>query len=251
MTETSLEPRDQRVRETAGAFLREALAAFPDGVASYALTGSCLTADYVPGSSDINSVLVLQDMSPEKLDALAAMGRRFGKKGFRAPLVMTPDYIERSLDVFPIEFLDIKLIHKTIHGAELFSGLTIAKPMLRLQCERDLKAKLINLRQGYISCSGDGKGLRALLHEAYAGYFPLFRAMLAVCGEGGEPPVLKGDVLTAMESRFGHGLDSLREIRAMGPAGFFSSGHGEAREIFNKVYKVTHELSLTMDRVAC
>lgn len=241
---------DPSVRGVAEAFLKDILQAFPEGVESYALTGSCLTADFVPGRSDINSVLVLTEMSPAYLDRLASLGRRHGKKGMRAPLVMTCPYIERSLDVFPIEFLDIKLIHKTIHGAELFSGLTISKPLLRLQCERDLKAKIIHLHQGYISCSGGGRGLRALLNEAWPGFFPLFRAMLSLVRLKQGPALLKEEVLASMESAFGISLDCLREVRAMTLKRGFGLDWGTAKETFTKVYKVTHELSLTMDRIS-
>lgn len=245
-----LEKLDPHLRSVVGLFLKDVLQAFPGGIESYALTGSCLTADYVPGRSDINSVLVLKEMSPALLDRLASLGRRYGRKGMRAPLVMTCPYIERSLDVFPIEFLDIRLIHKTIHGAELFSGLSISKPLLRLQCERDLKAKIIHLHQGYICCSGSGRGLRALLNEAWPGFFPLFRAMLSLVRLKQEPALLKEEVLESMESAFGISLDCLREVRAMALKRVFWLDRGAAKEIFTKVYKVTHDLSLTMDRIS-
>jgi hypothetical protein len=251
MTEPNLDTIDPQIRGVVGAFLQEALDSFGSGMESLALTGSCVTGDYVHGRSDINSVLVLNEMAPALLDKLASMGRRYGKKRLRAPLVMTPEYIERSLDVFPIEFFDIKLIHATVHGPDRFSGLTINKSLLRLQCERDLKAKLIHLHQGYISCSGGGRGLRALLAEALPGFFPLFRAMLSLCQMSKEPAVLKDEVLTDTEAAFGLSLDCLREVRAMAAKRGFGCDWSGAKETFTKVYKATYDLSLTMDRISC
>jgi hypothetical protein len=249
-TESGIQDLDPQIRGVVESFVQDICASFPEGIASFAVTGSCITGDYVQGKSDINSVLVLKDMATSFLDKLASMGRRYGKKRLRAPLIMTPEYIDRSHDVFPIEFLDIKLIHKTVIGTDFFTDLPINRSLLRLQCERDLKSKLILLHQGYISCSGGGRGLRDLLIEAYPGFFPLFRAMLSIVQVTGSPPILKADVLSGMESGFGISLDPLREIRAMALKRGFGHDWSVAREIFNEVYKITHDLSFTMDRIA-
>ncbi len=231
-------------------FVQELTLTFSREIISIAITGSCLTGDYTHGKSDINSVLVLENMEPTCLDKLASLRRRYGKKRLRAPLTMTREYIERSLDVFPIEFLDIKLIHKTVYGNDLFSDLSINKSMLRLQCERDLKAKLIHLHQGYISCSGGGRGLRSLLLEAYPGFFPLFRAMLSIVRINTPPSILKEDVLSDIELNFGISMTPLREIRAFSLKRSFGFDWSVAKDVFKQVYQVTHELSLTMDRLS-
>ncbi len=249
-TDLSILEINPQIAGVANTFVQEISSAFSQQVLSLSLTGSCLTGDYIHGKSDINSVLVLREMDPSCLDKLASMGRRYGKKRLRAPLTMTREYIERSLDVFPIEFLDIKLIHKTVYGEDLFSDLSINKSLLRLQCERDLKAKLIHLHQGYISCSGGGRGLRALLLEAYPGFFPLFRAMLSIVRINRPPSILKAEVLSDMESHFGISMDSLRDIKAFSMKRGFGFDWSLVKNVFNQVYKVTHELSFTMDRLS-
>lgn len=131
-----------------------------------AITGSVLTPDYIAKRSDINSVIVVRDLGMELLEALAALGKSHGKKGIRAPLIMTPEYIERSRDVFPLEFLEIRLLHLTVCGEECFDKIPLEPEHLRHQCERDLKARLIHLRQGYIAAAGDTREITALLLEA-------------------------------------------------------------------------------------
>jgi len=195
-------------------------------------------------------VLVLKDMCPPCLDTLAAMGRRYGKKNLRAPLIMTPDYIQRSLDVFPMEFLDIKLVHATAYGQELFSDICVSKPLLRLQCERELKAKLIHLLNGYVASMGKGRELENLLLGAYPGYFPLFRGMLTLAPMNGKPAILKDDVLKEMESAFSVPLGCLRDARAMGLTRGFFHDWSAAKRVFDQLYKATNDLSLIMDRIA-
>jgi hypothetical protein len=114
---------------------------------------------------------------------------------------MTSEYIQNSLDVFPIEFLNIRLLHETMFGEDLFQNLVIDKSDLRLQCERELKARLIGLRQGYLSSSGDAKILTDLFINTISGYIPLFRGIILILGK--EPPLKNEAVLTVLSETSG------------------------------------------------
>jgi hypothetical protein len=149
---------------------------------SFYVVGGALTEDFDEKTSEINSVIVLQDMDLAFIEYLAPLGRVYKKKGVAAPLIMTPAYISSSLDVFPIEFHEFRLIHEAIFGEDLFVGLDIEAAHLRLQCEREIKTKLIGLRQGYISSLGDKRLLSEGLAESIAGMIPLFRAVLRLIG---------------------------------------------------------------------
>ena len=104
-----------------------------DKMHSVHIVGSALTEDYDPKISDINSVMVLQKMDLKFLEILAPLGKKFGKKGLAAPLIMTPTYIYKSLDVFPIEFLNMKLFHQTVFGEDIFQDVNIENSDLRRQ----------------------------------------------------------------------------------------------------------------------
>ena len=178
-------------------FQDEILKRHKDNIHSITITGSSLTDDFDSEKSDVNSVLVLNRMDLAFLEVLASLGKTYGKKGISAPLIMTPEYIMHSLDVFPIEFLNIKLLHETVFGEDLFQNLAIDRKDLRLQCERELKVRLIGLRQGYISSMGDAKILSDLFINTIAGYIPLFRGVILIFGK--EPPLGNEDVLRVLE----------------------------------------------------
>ena len=178
-------------------FQEEILRRYKDNIQSITITGSALTDDFVPGKSDVNSVFVLGEMDLKFLEILAPLGKKYGKKRIAAPLIMTPEYIETSLDVFPMEFLNIKLLHKTLYGEDIFQNLKIDLSDLRLQCERELKVRLIGLRQGYLSSSGDRKILTDMFVDSFSGYIPLFRSIIVLLEK--EPPLRNHDVLTALE----------------------------------------------------
>ncbi len=178
-------------------FQDEILNSYKDKIHSITITGSALTDDFDPGKSDVNSVFVLTEMDFNFLELLAPLGKKYRKKNIAAPLIMTPEYIINSLDVFPLEFLNIKLLHKTIFGEGLFQDLEINRSDLRLQCERELKVRLIGLRQGYISCLGNSKMLMDMFIDSFSGYIPLFKGIILLLGK--EPPVTSHDVIAVLE----------------------------------------------------
>ncbi len=178
-------------------FQDEILYRHKDKIHSITITGSALTDDFDPVKSDVNSVFVFHAMDLEFLELLAPLGKTYGKKRIASPLIMTPEYIMNSLDVFPMEFLNIKLLHKTTFGEDLFQTLEIDRSDLRLQCERELKVRLIGLRQGYLSSSGDARILKDLFVGTVTGYIPLFRSIISILGK--EPPLTNEDVLTVLE----------------------------------------------------
>jgi predicted nucleotidyltransferase len=182
-------------------FLEETLKESREKIHSIHIIGSALTTDYHPQRSDVNSVVVLKKMDLPFLKVLAPLGKKYGKKGVSAPLIMTPEYIENSLDVFPVEFLNIRSIHKTLLGEDIFGGIEISRSDLRQQCERELKVRLIGLRQGYLSSSGDRKILTEKFISAFSGYMALFRGILFLLGK--EPPIGMEEILASLEETSG------------------------------------------------
>lgn len=178
-------------------FLDDVLESRQDKIHSVHMTGSALTDDYDPRHSDINSVCVLKDMDLKFLESLAPLGKKYRKKKVAAPLIMTPAYVAQSLDVFPIEFLNIRMLHYTFWGEDIFKEIHIDPAHLRHQCERELKVKLIGLRQGYISASGDRKMLTDAFISSFAGYIPLFRGFIVMLGK--DAPLNSDDVLSALQ----------------------------------------------------
>ena len=181
-----------------------------DKLHSVHLVGSALTQDYDPKTSDINSVMVLQKMDFKFLELLAPLGKKYGKKGVAAPLIMTPTYIHQSLDVFAIEFLNMKLFHHTVFGEDIFKDVNIENTNLRLQCERELKVKLIGLRQGYISAAGDKNILARGFIDAIAGYMPLFKSIIFLLGK--EVPRNNREILSVLEEGSGVPTDVFKLV---------------------------------------
>jgi hypothetical protein len=145
---------------------------------SITVVGSGTGPDFKVGISDINTVLVLSGQDRSALDVISGMGKGLHKRHMALPLLMTPQYIERSRDVFGVELLDFQVSGKTILGDNPFEGLTFERSDVRLQCERELKAMLIRLRQGYMASAGNTRMLRDVLVSTGKTLLPYLRAMV-------------------------------------------------------------------------
>jgi hypothetical protein len=206
---------------------------------SFHLVGSAVLPDYNAKLSDINSVLVLRTMDLRVLAFLAPLGKKYGKKRIAAPLVMTPEYITGSLDVFPIEFLDFKLIHKTVHGIDLFQDLRIDMPHLRLQCEREIKTKLIGLRQGYVSSLGKKEEIAAMLVRSFTGSMALFRAIISLLGK--EPPAPRTEVITMLGAATGIKTDILEKLLML-KSNLLKPSEHELASFFERYYNTLESM---------
>ena len=70
--------------------------------------------------------------------------------------------------------------HHVLFGEDPLAGIAIGHEHLRLQLERELKEKLLALREGYLLTGGSPKRVLALLTASVASFLVLFRGLAAV-----------------------------------------------------------------------
>ncbi len=226
--------------------LDDILGEHASNIHSIHITGSAVISDYHEKFSDINSVIVLHDMDLKFITFLAPLGKKYGKKRIAAPFVMTPVYIRTSLDAFPMEFLDFKLIHKTVYGPDIFMTLEIAKAPLRLQAEREIKTKLIHLRQGYISSLGKKEHLSAVLVRSFTGSMALFRSILTLLGK--TPPVARAEVISSLGSASAIDTEIFRNLLSL-KAGLIKPSEHELRTLFERYYHALESVEKIIDEL--
>jgi hypothetical protein len=227
-------------------FLEDLLSRYEDKIHSIHVTGTAITDDFDEKVSDVNSIIVLKEMDVTFLQLLAPLGKKYRRDRIAAPLIMTPEYIETSLDVFPVEFYNFKLIHSTVFGESIFTYIEIDRMNLRHQCERDLKTKLIWLRQGYISSMGNRKMLTEGFVRSITDYIPLFRAIIALFGT--EPPVRQKEVITALSDTVNINTDVFASVLKEKHDKVKLSME-ELNTIFEDYYAATEALGKIVDQI--
>ncbi len=143
-----------------------------------------------------------------------------------------------------MEFLDFKLIHKTIYGPDLFTGLQILPANLRLQCEREIKTRQIHLRQGYISSLGKKEHLSALLVRSFTGSMALFRAIISLLGK--EPPIPRQQVIRLFKETTGVDTAVFEKILLL-KSGNVKLSEQDLRSLFEQYYNALEAFGKTIN----
>lgn len=165
---------------------------FGGDLVSILLYGSAAGGDYRPGHSDLNFLIVLTEAGIERLDRTFKTVERWRKRRVAVPIFVTETYVQSSLDVFPIEYLDMQRRHVTVHGRDVLEGLSFDPEHVRLQCEREIKGKLLLLREGFLETGGKGRRLKELIAQSLPAFAAIFEALLYL--QGAEIPTRKADV---------------------------------------------------------
>jgi hypothetical protein len=181
---------------------------FGNDLVSIALYGSGATGDYVPKKSDLNFLIVLTEEGINTLERAFKVVSKWRKRNVNIPLFLTKSYITSSLDSFPVEFLNMKMNHMPVFGEDVLSDLSFEKRHIRIQCERELKAKLLQLRQGYLDASKRVRNLKLLIVRSIPAFIAIFRALLYL--KGIEAPANREEIVSHICEEFDldHGLFS-------------------------------------------
>jgi len=188
-----------RLRAAAGANLESVI-----------LFGSAVAGDFHPELSNVNLFCVIRDTSFAALQALAPAVQWWNTQKQPPPLFMTRDEIERSADVFTIEFLDMQQHHRVLFGEDVLQGLAVPLNLHRLQVEYELREKLALLRQHLLLAAGNDARMWELLVRSVSSFATLFRHALMVLGY--EAPVGKRAAVQALSKQIGFDASAFMQV---------------------------------------
>lgn len=178
----------KRMREAGGA-----------NVESIILFGSAVSGDFHPGLSNLNLFCVLRDASFEALRALTPAAKWWDGQKQPPPLCMTRLELERTVDVFTIELLDMQRHHRVLFGEDVLKDLRVPMDLHRVQVEYELREKLVLLRQHILLASESDSRLWDLLQHSVSSLLTLFRHALIVLGASA--PATRREAVQALAQR--------------------------------------------------
>ncbi|UCG66436.1 MAG: nucleotidyltransferase domain-containing protein [Deltaproteobacteria bacterium] len=221
-------------------------ALFGDDLVAIILYGSGARGEYVPKKSDINLLIVLSENGIERLGDATDAAAKWRKRNVRTPLVMTKGYIKSSLDAFPLEFFNIKSAYQVVYGEDVLKDVVIRKEDLRLQCERELKAKLLLLRESFLEANNKKHLLRELVAQSLSAFISIFKALLYLKGD--EVPEKNVAVLSATVQSFGLDVNLFQNLWRI-KRGEKKPGKDELEEIVQKYISEIRGLSTQVDQM--
>jgi hypothetical protein len=154
-----------------------------DKLHALVLHGSAVRGGYVAGTSGVDVVVVLTDDAPALLESVGPALRLAHAAARIECTLLRLDEIQRSADVFPLLYADIKDAHAMMHGADPFAALEIKSEHRRLRIEQELREASLSLRRlvAYDDLAGPALGA-PLAHLVKRLRSPL-RALLALLGD--------------------------------------------------------------------
>jgi predicted nucleotidyltransferase len=178
-------------------FIQDLKYIYKDELISLILYGSAVSGEFIEKYSNLNVLVVLKNTDLDNLKKASGIINKFKMIN---PLFLTENYINSSTDIFPIEFIDMQENYLVLYGKDILKEINIDVKNLRFQCEHELKAKLIHLRQAYLKINNDKVALRNLLFRSFTSILHILRNVLRL--EGKKPPYLKQDILKELALEF-------------------------------------------------
>ena len=159
-------------------YKKDVIELYGEKLVSIYLYGSAATPSFIPGVSDLNFLIILDEVNINDLKLYHRIHAKWVKKKVAPPIIATPDYLYRSTDVFPLEFSEIMENHILVFGKDLVNSIDIQAGNLRLQVESELKGKLLKFRQGIIFLSNDTTEFKRFFVRTVTSFVPVFRGVL-------------------------------------------------------------------------
>jgi len=161
-------------------FINQLKAAYGTDLVCVILYGSGASSEFIKNHSNLNLLIVLSNLNHATLKKAEKIINRFP---YLEPLFLTLNNINHSMDIFPIEFLDMQENYKVSYGQDVLKNISIDTRNLRFQCEQELRIKLISLRQLYLkSWSNKGLLLNVLL-KTFTSSLHILRNVLRITGK--------------------------------------------------------------------
>ena len=177
------------------------------------------------GDGSVHSCALVQDLAFRDLVACLPLTERWHHRGTSVPLLLSPEELRRTVDIFPLEYTAMMADYTVARGVDPFRGLTIPVEDVRRAVEGLAKSHLIHLREAFLESHGETTRIASLIAASAA---PL-RALLtqiARLPEAGAGPADTGtpsdaSLATLAELRMGIPASLIRTVLA-------SSAHGHS-----------------------
>lgn len=241
MPGTGLSPK---IKNLLADFTRNLEGIYGEELISVVLYGSGASGEFIESRSNLNLLVVLKDDSPGRLKMASGLARKPKFKCIN-PLFLSREYINNSLDVFPIEFLDMKENYSVLSGEDLLKDISVDTRNLRFQCEQELKLKLIRLRQLFLLESANNPLLRQALFKAITSAMHILRNIIRL--KGRQPPYLKDKILEEAASIFRIDKDCWSRILGAKNNRIKLAG-GEIEDLFTGFLKDLENLAEAVDK---
>jgi hypothetical protein len=175
----------------------------------------------------VHSCAIVDGLGFRDLVACLPQTESWHHRGIAVPLMLGSGELDRTVDVFPLEYSSILADYLVVRGADPFHGIAIPIEDVRRATEGQAKSHLIHLREAFLESHGETTRVARLIASSAA---PL-RALLTNIArlDGAQGTVTTDESLGTMaEQRLGVSATLIREILASSAGGHSTIGDPSA-----------------------
>lgn len=177
---------------------------------SCVLYGSAVRGNVVPGVSDINILIVLNESTP---DAHSAIADCIDGHIRIDPFIISRKGMERSFKVFAIKFRSIKRNYNVLYGEDPIAGFAVTDDEVRFLCEQALRNLRLRSVHNYIRNRRRRQRYLNILVEMHTAIFTDVTEILRLAGQ--EVPREYRDRIPLISSYFNLKTDILDDLLAL------------------------------------
>lgn len=149
-----------------------------DNLVSVFIFGSQASVEVENLQSNINLMVILNELSAEKLQNISKPVSSWVKAKNPVPVIMDINEWNSSFDVYAMECMDIKEHHRILCGKDITSVISVKKDDLRLQCEAEVKNLFLKYRLAYMMDYKSNGEMQKLLNNMMKSFMVISRTVL-------------------------------------------------------------------------
>lgn len=221
-------------------------AALSDKLVSVIVYGSAIAALGNPKKSDYRALVVTYALSADELNKARPAAQWWTAEGFPLPVFFTRQEFVDSLDVFPVEFRQMKRAYRVLYGEDLLAPREAAKDHLRWQVEYELRGKLLRLRSLYLPEGGSPERLTRLMTDSVVSFVRYLRPLLEILDE--TPPLGRLATVTMVGERLEVEIAPLARLLRLRdePVKLLDA---EAQDLFASYIDCLHKIIAAVDKL--
>jgi hypothetical protein len=136
------------------------------------------------GREPVRTMAIVESLTEQDLRGCASRIAAWHDTGLATPLIVPAHELERSLDVFPLEFEAISADHVVVAGANPFERATVESRDMRRACEVQARSHLLHLREGFVEAGGNPNALAVLIVDSARPLAALLSGLARLEGRG-------------------------------------------------------------------
>ena len=116
----------------------------------------------------VHSCAIVDGLGFRDLVACLPQTESWHHRGIAVPLMLASGELERTVDIFPLEYSSILADYVVVQGVDPFEGMAIAIEDIRRATEGQAKSHLIHLREAFLESHGETTRIARLIASSAA-----------------------------------------------------------------------------------